>query len=272
MDPVSRPHVKKARTCRDGRPLLSSWRLEMQTSAPTRKQLVGWIILIVVASLAATRWLVMSSPTHFTPWLPAAWFRGGAYSLTRSALNVTCCWLFLVLVPAALLALLYPRQERPGWGLSLAPRAEPKVARPVGVPCWMILALALAGIAFGSLATYLSSDLRSYYPIYKNAGRSAFDLVLSECLTFALILATELFYRGAPLFLLQRHSGQAAVYLLVPVYTLDHVGATLGEVTGSALAGLALGYLALRARSIWPGLAAHAGCAVSVDITSLIVS
>jgi hypothetical protein len=243
----------------------------MQISALTRDSLVRWRILIVVAALAAARWLVMSSPTHFTPWLPAAWFRGSAYSLTRSALNVSCSWLFLVLLPAALIAWRYPREARPGWGLSLVPRAEPGAVRPSRVSPWLILALALGGIAFGSVAACLSSDLRSYYPIYRDAGRSMLDLGLGETLTFALILATELFYRGAPLFLLERHFGRRAVYLLVPIYTLDHVGATVGELGASALAALALGFLALRTRSIWPGLSAHAGCAMSVDITSLIV-
>ena len=244
----------------------------MQLSAPARHSLVRWLTVVAIAALAATRWLVMSSPAHFTPWLPAAWFRGSAYSLTRSALNVTCTWLFLVVVPEALLAWRYPRNGRPGWGLSQVPPARHSTAGSSTFPRWLVPALALGGIAFGVAAACLSSDLRSYYPIYRDAGRSVVDLGISEALTFALILATELFYRGAPLFLLERYFGRTAVYLLVPIYTLDHVGATLGELGASALAGVALGHLALRTRSIWPGLAIHAGCAMSVDITSLIVS
>jgi hypothetical protein len=243
--------------------------MQMQASALTLDRSKRWLILVVFAALAAARWLAMSSPAHFTPWLPAAWFRGGAYSLTRSALNVACSWLFLVLLPAALLAARYRPNERPGWGLSLGTPVEPGARK---LPPWLIPLLGLAGLAFGSVAAWLSSDLRSYYPIYQDAGRSALDLGLGESLTFALILATELFYRGAPLFLLERHFGRAAVYLLVPIYTLDHLGATSGELAASALAGLLLGHLALRTRSIWPGLAAHAACAVSVDISSVILN
>jgi hypothetical protein len=241
-------------------PTLSS--PQMQTPAVTRDRSKRW--LVVIAALAAARWLAMSSPAHFAPWLPATWFRGSAYSLTRSALNVACSWLFLVLLPAALLAARYRPEERPAWGLSLAFTRR--------VPPWLIPSLTLAGIAFGTIAAWLSSDLRSYYPIYQDAGRSAPHLLLGEGLTFALILATELFYRGAPLFLLERHFGRAAVYLLVPIYTLDHLGATPGEFAASALAGLLLGHLALRTRSIWPGLAAHAACALSVDVTAVIVN
>jgi membrane protease YdiL (CAAX protease family) len=236
---------------------------------PTRNPNVRWLILVVIAALAATRWLAMSSPAHFTTWLPSAWFHGSAYSLTRSALNVACSWLFLVLLPAALLAACYRPEERPGWGLSLGPPVEPGVRK---LPPWLIPSLALAGLVFGSVASWMSGDLRSYYPIYQDAGRSALHLGLGEALTIALILATELFYRGAPLLLLERHFGRTAVYLLVPVYTLDHLGATPGELAASALAGLLLGHLALRTRSIWPGVAAHAACAVSVDITSLILN
>lgn len=224
-----------------------------------RARIVRWLVVVAIASLAAVRWLAMSSPAHFTPWLPAAWFAGSAYGLTRSALNVACSWCFLVLVPALLLVAVGRRAERPSWGLSCA--------RPM--PTWLIPALALAGATFGGVAAWLSADLRSYYPIYDGAGQSPWHLLLGESLTLALILATELFYRGAPLFLLRRHFGRAAVFLMVPIYTLDHWGATSGELAGSALAGLALGYLALRTRSIWPGLAAHAACAVSVDVASL---
>ena len=64
-----------------------------------------WVILAVVALLAGLRWLAMSSPAHFAPWLPASWFRVDALGVTRSAANVVCCAVLLVALPALLVVL-----------------------------------------------------------------------------------------------------------------------------------------------------------------------
>lgn len=218
-----------------------------------------WGVLAAAALLAAARWYLMSDPAHFD-FLPAAWFWGETRSLTRAALNSGCSWLLLVLAPLVLLAAL--GRNNPGsWGL-----ARPRLASP-GLR-WLIRALLPAAVLLGVAAVLWVPGVRESYPVFRAAGCSPGNLLLSGALTLALIAATELFYRGAALFALERGFGRSAVYLLLPIYVLDHVGAPGAELAGSALTGALLGHLALRTRSIWPGLAIHVACALSVDLVA----
>jgi membrane protease YdiL (CAAX protease family) len=82
----------------------------------------------------------------------------------------------------------------------------------------------------------------------------------------ALLLCTELFYRGFALRSVARSWPRAAALIVLPIYVLDHVGAPMPELVGSAAAGLILGQLALVTRSIWPGFAIHVACALAVDL------
>lgn len=220
-------------------------------------------MLAAVATLALLRWYAMSTPENFAWFLPAAWFQGEARSLTRAALNLFCCWTFLVIVPLLLLA---SRGEysRESWGLT-RPRFTSRA--------WLISAGLLpfgAGLV-GLLAVRYVPGVAGAYPVYQAAARSVAGVLLSTAMTLSLILATELFYRGAALFSLERGFGRRAVYLLLPVYVLDHLGAPVAELVGSAAAGALLGHLALASRSIWPGLVIHACCALTVDLASMVI-
>lgn len=216
-------------------------------------------LFLLFAALAAGRWFIMSDPDHFTPWMPADWFNGEALWLTRALLNVVVSGLLLVAVPW----LLFGRNAR-DWGT----QRSVTLRRPW--PQLYLIAL-MAAVACGIAAILLVPSVADYYPIYRAAGKSAGHLLLSEMMTLAMILATELFYRGIALRKLADRCGQLAVFLLVPIYVADHIGAPAAEIVGSAFTGILLGYLALKTRSIWPGFAIHAACAVAVDLTSAMI-
>ena len=221
-----------------------------------------WVVLAVVALLALARWCAMSSPDHFA-WLPVAWFQGEVRSLTQAVLNVVCSWGLLVFLPLAILTL-RGKNSPQLWGLG-RPRFPSKA--------WLLLAglLPFGAALLGLLAAQYVPGVREAYPVYRAAGQNVSSVVLSSAMTLALILATELFYRGAALFSLEQGFGRWAVYLLLPVYALDHLGAPTAELAGSVVAGALLGHLALAGRSIWPGFMIHACCALAVDLASMVL-
>ena len=228
-----------------------------ETPSGIRRLIAGVTLLLLFAALAFARWWFMSDRSHFTPWIPDSWLRGNAVWFTRATLNVLASAGLLCVVPA----LFFFRQRGSLWGLKRPHFQDPRWRRVF----WISLA---GAVLLGTIATLAVPGIADHYPVYRPARNSLAHLTLSVGLTALLILCTELFYRGVALNALASHVGDKAVFLILPVYVLDHIGAPAAELAGSALAGIFLGFLALRTRSIWPGFAVHAGCAITVDIVA----
>ena len=107
------------------------------------------------------------------------------------------------------------------------------------------------------------------YPFYRLAARSAFDLVAWELLYAAQFLALEFFFRGFMLAGLRRSVGVHAIWIMVVPYTMIHFGKPLPETLGAIFAGLILGTLALRTKSIWSGVLIHVSVALNMDLLAL---
>lgn len=108
------------------------------------------------------------------------------------------------------------------------------------------------------------------YPMYAFAGRSLSDLLWWEALYALQFFSLEFFFRGHWLHVLERTMGCHAIWAMMVPYCLIHFGKPWPETVGAIVAGLALGTLALRYRSIWAGFLVHVSVAVSMDLASLI--
>ena len=94
------------------------------------------------------------------------------------------------------------------------------------------------------------------------------DLFLPYVVSYALLyyLAWEFYFRGYLLFALASRFGPVSAVLLQTVPSaLAHLGKPSGEMFGSIPFGVAVGFLALRTRSIWYGWLLHAALGVSTD-------
>lgn len=82
-------------------------------------------------------------------------------------------------------------------------------------------------------------------------------LLVVACLVAAVPVMEELFFRGLLLFGLRaRYGDKAAILVSACLFGVSHLDAVAAIY--AAAAGLVLGWLALRTRSIWPGIALHA--------------
>jgi membrane protease YdiL (CAAX protease family) len=109
-----------------------------------------------------------------------------------------------------------------------------------------------------------------FYPMYKPSSPAmwlAFELIY-----LGQFFCVEFFFRGFTLFRLEQRFGLHAVSLMVVPYALLHIHKPFLEGLGSIVAGLVLGMLALKTRSIWPGLAVHGGVAFAMDWFALLRS
>jgi membrane protease YdiL (CAAX protease family) len=107
------------------------------------------------------------------------------------------------------------------------------------------------------------------YPNYRSAGRSGVDLVLWELLYLGQFLALEMFLRGW-LFRMLRSFGSGAIFAITLPYVMMHFeGKPYVETMGAIVAGVALGSLAAKTKSIWLGFLLHGATALSMDLLAL---
>src|SRR6201999_3157992 len=114
-----------------------------------------------------------------------------------------------------------------------------------------------------------TAAFRETYPFYRLANRSVADLVLWELLYAAQFLSLEFFFRGFILHGLRRALGANAIFVMLVPYCMIHYGKPFSETLGAIGAGLILGTLAMRTRSIWGGVLIHIGVATTMDLLAL---
>ena len=112
-------------------------------------------------------------------------------------------------------------------------------------------------------------DFGTYYPFYKGASRSYFDLLLWEAIYFGQFLGLELFFRGLWLGALRRSLGSGAIFSMCVPYCMIHFGKPYLEANGAIIAGIVLGSLSMRTKSIYAGFLVHVTVAVTMDLVAL---
>lgn len=163
-----------------------------------------------------------------------------------------------VIVPMLVIAAL-PGQRIRDYHVSL---------RGFGRHLWIYLVMFGAVLPF-VFAASTTSAFRQTYPFYRLANRSFTDLVLWEALYAIQFFSLELFFRGFILQGLRNALGANAIFVMLVPYCMIHYGKPLPETIGALGAGLILGTLAMRTRSIWGGVLIHVGVAVTMDVLAL---
>ncbi|MEM9492170.1 MAG: CPBP family intramembrane glutamic endopeptidase [Myxococcota bacterium] len=107
------------------------------------------------------------------------------------------------------------------------------------------------------------------YPFYRYANRSAFDLWAWEALYILQFFSLEFFFRGFMLRGLARTMGSKAIFVMTVPYCMIHFGKPFPETIGAIFAGIILGTVAMRTRSIWGGVLIHVGVALTMDLFAL---
>lgn len=174
---------------------------------------------------------------HLGPWLYWSVFKAFNY----------------VLIPCLCLRMLGDRVTDSGLRLHLSRRS------------WGLYAALLVAVVPVVVLAADSAVFLDRYPRYPHAGATWSRLVLWEAAYGFQFAALEFFFRGFLLFALARSLGSAAIFVSLVPYTMIHFGKALPETLGSVIAGVVLGTLALRTRSIYGGVLLHCGVAWTMD-------
>jgi membrane protease YdiL (CAAX protease family) len=132
-----------------------------------------------------------------------------------------------------------------------------------------IYALFLAIVVPAMLIVSAQPDFGNYYPFYKQASRSWFDFLVWEAMYFVQFFALEMFFRGFWLGVLRKSFGSGAIFAMAVPYCMIHYGKPYLEASGAIVAGIALGSLSMKTKSIYQGFLVHITVAGMMDWLAL---
>ena len=121
------------------------------------------------------------------------------------------------------------------------------------------------------IAASQTTSFLARYPLCRELagadGSLPVELVAVYALAYAMLFVSgEGLWRGILLFGAERDLGVCALPIMVLPYVTSHFGKPLPETVGAAVAGTVLGWLALKHRSIWLGVALHVAVAATMDL------
>jgi len=108
------------------------------------------------------------------------------------------------------------------------------------------------------------------YPEYKKALLSLNIFTIYELINFFTYLSTEVFFRGVLVIGLSRFFGIKSIFISTFPYVLVHFGKPVPEIYGSLIAGIVLGYIAHREKSILPTTLLHFSVAFTLELIRFI--
>jgi membrane protease YdiL (CAAX protease family) len=164
-----------------------------------------------------------------------------------------------VIVPFPVWKLLYPKDSLLDMGLR---------AKGFFKHFW-IYGLFLAAVLPAMFVVSRSPDFGTYYPFYKESSRSWFDFLTWECMYFVQFFALEMFFRGFWLSALRKSLGSGAIFAMAVPYCMIHFGKPYLEAVGAIVAGIALGSLSMKTKSIYQGFLVHITVAGLMDYLAL---
>ncbi len=112
-------------------------------------------------------------------------------------------------------------------------------------------------------------DFGNYYPFYKQSPRSWVDFLSWEAMYVVQFFGLEVFFRGFWLNALRKSMGSAAIFAMVVPYCMIHFGKPYLETCGAVVAGIALGSLSMRTKSVYSGFLVHVTVAILMDWLAL---
>ncbi len=240
---------------------IEQWRaIDAETErAPGEAGNTSWkvLVILVVCAVSLTIQEYIGDRGWFERWFPSRGKLDSYYELKGFAWWSSWRVIGYVLMPLATIVVLRDRIR--DYHLSFKGFTK---------HLW-IYVLMFALITPAVMVASTTASFRHTYPFYRMANRSHFDLWTWEAFYAAQFVSLEIFFRGFLLHGLRRVMGANAIFVMIVPYCMIHYGKPLPETLGAIGAGVILGTLAMRTKSIWGGVLIHIGVAVTMDVLAL---
>jgi membrane protease YdiL (CAAX protease family) len=120
---------------------------------------------------------------------------------------------------------------------------------------------------------YLASSSLSFqqrYPLFQPVKEPFIPIFIWwQIAYFVQFIAVEFFFRGFILHGLKNRFGFYAIFISMVPYVMVHFGKPFGETLSAIIAGIVLGTLSLKSRSVVLGIIIHYSVAITMDIFAL---
>jgi uncharacterized protein len=135
---------------------------------------------------------------------------------------------------------------------------------------WLYLAMLSVMVPIVLMVSQTES-FQSTYPFYRGALNESMwpRFWIWESAYFLQFIGLEFFFRGYLLHGVKRRFGAYAIFVMMVPYCMIHFGKPMPETFAAIVAGVILGFMSLKTRSIWMGAALHVSVALTMDFCSL---
>ena len=195
----------------------------------------------------------------------AQWLEGLATHPQTTRLAHLTFWaigqvIVYLLIPALIVKLVF-REPLADYGLKL---------QGMFSGSWVYL-LMYAAIAGPVLWASTRPSFQHTYPFYHVEPGAPFwsRMIVWELLYALQFVSLEFFFRGFMLHGCRRRFGAYAIFAMAVPYCMIHFHKPTLETFGAIAAGVILGYMSLRTRSIWLGAALHIAVAWTMDAAAI---
>jgi membrane protease YdiL (CAAX protease family) len=222
------------------------------------------IIVCIVVALCVTMNKYFSGPgTYYTVAEFFGW--GSPASISTAHLYELTWWVsvlvtFYFIIPALTIRLIF-HEKLSDYGFKLKGAFKDHQLYVV------MLAVMIPLVLFFSR----TASFQARYPFYDvQKGESLFPHFISwEILYFLQFCGLEFFFRGFMLHGTKQRLGYYSVFVMTIPYCMIHFGKPFPETISAIIAGIVLGTLSLKSRSIWLGIAIHYSVAITMDLCAL---
>ena len=195
----------------------------------------------------------------------AAWIHARTYAVQDRQLAQLLFWaagslMTYVFIPWLVIRFVF-RERIADYGLNF---------RGILGTSWVYLVMFLCMVGPLALASQTEA-FQAKYPFYHILPGEPFwpRLWIWEMAYVGQFFALEFFFRGFMLHGLRQRLGIYAVFVMTVPYCMIHFGKPMAETFAAIAAGIILGLMSLKTRSIWFGACLHVTVAMSMDFLAL---
>jgi membrane protease YdiL (CAAX protease family) len=228
-----------------------------EARAQTPADLRFVIVASAYAAIALTSLEYFARPGFFANSFPLA--TGAHFGLYPHLWWAVWTIGLFLLVPAVLVLAVF-RDRLRDYGLTLAIKRQ---------YWWLYLGM-FAAVFPLVLYAASRSDFQAVYPFYRGAYQTTAGAILAwEIAYLTQFFALEFFFRGFLVIGLGRTIGRASIWLAMVPYCMIHYHKPPLEAFAAIVAGVVLGEVAYRTRSIAGGVIVHIGVAATMEFLAL---